>query len=161
MELSDYNRSVDTCSNALFRFAAKHLRDRDAAKDLVQDAFLRLWTNLENVDAAKAKSYLFTTVHHLIIDRARRGNHITRFEPWHEESLHSFQPQPGVKDLIEESLATLTPQQRTLVLLRDLEGFTYEEIGRMTGLDLTKVKVYLFRARTAIKRFIGDLEFVV
>ncbi len=50
----------------------------------------------------------------------------------------------------------LPPIQRSLVLLRDLEGFAYQEIADMTGLDMTKVKVYLFRARKALQGLIGD-----
>ena len=61
MTLQDYNTCVDQHSDGVYRFALKHLRDKDTAKDVVQESFARLWQKVEEVDAAKAKSYLFTT----------------------------------------------------------------------------------------------------
>lgn len=161
MDLDAYNRCVDDHSDGLFRFAARHLRDRDAAKDIVQDSFLRLWLKLEQVDGSRAKSYLFTIAHHLIVDSASKAKRRARYEPGHEDLLTTTQPRAGLQALIDKSLATLSPLQRTLVLLRDLEGFSYKEISDMTGLDVTKVKVYLFRARKALQAFIGDLDLVL
>lgn len=161
MDTQTYHRCIDEHSDGVFRFALKHLRDRETARDIVQEAFLRLWKHLDRVDGAKAKSYLYTTAHHLIVDHAVRAERSTRFETWHEDALVTHQPDAGLKELIDRSLQALTPGQRTLVLLRDLEGFSYEEIGDMLGLDLTRVKVYLFRARQAMKRQLGPLELVI
>lgn len=161
MEVADYNRCVDEYSDALFRFVLKHLRDRDEAKDIVQDAFLRLWMKLDQVRPGHARGYLFTTAHHLIVDRSRRRKYVARYDDWHADVLTTRQPKAGVKDVIDRALATLTPVQRSLVLLRDLEGHTYQDIAAITGLDMTKVKVYLFRARKAMQAFIGDPELVV
>lgn len=156
MDLNAYNRCVDQHADALYRFALKHLRDRDEAKDIVQDSFLRLWMKLETVDVAKCRSYLFTTAHHLIVDRSRRRKYLTRYADGHANILVTHQPKAGLKDELERLLDTLPPVQRSLVLLRDLEGFAYQEIADMTGLDMTKVKVYLFRARRALQERIGD-----
>lgn len=156
MDLAAYNRCVDAHSDALFRFALKHLRDRDNAKDIVQDSFLRLWLKLDTVDENKCRSYLFTTAHNLIVDRSRRRKYVTRYADGHENILVAHQSKYGLKDELDRLLDTLPPIQRSLVLLRDLEGFAYQEIADMTGLDMTKVKVYLFRARKALQERIGD-----
>ncbi len=160
MDITAYNRCVDQCSDALFRFALKHLRDRDNAKDIVQDAFLRLWMKLDTVEEAKCRSYLFTTAHHLIVDRCRRRKFTARFEESHAHLLTTHQPQAGAKEVIDRALDTLPPTQRSLVLLRDLEGYSYQEISEITGMDMTKVKVYLFRARKALQAYIGDVALV-
>lgn len=160
MDITAYNRCVDQCSDALFRFALKHLCDRDNAKDIVQDAFLRLWMKLDTVEEAKCRSYLFTTAHHLIVDRSRRRKFTARFEDSYANLLTSYQPQAGVKDAVDRALDTLPLTQRSLVLLRDLEGYSYQEIAEITGMDMTKVKVYLFRARRALQEYIGDVALV-
>lgn len=156
MDVDAYDRCVDDHADALYRFAVKHQGDRDEAKDIVQESFLRLWQRLDQVDPARARAYLFSTAHHLIVDRSRRRKHVARFEDRHANVLTTQQPKIGVKDIIDEALATLTPIQRSLVLLRDRDGHTYQDIAAITGLDMTRVKVYLFRARRAMQAYIGD-----
>ena len=139
----------------------KHLRDEDLAKDVVQEAFARLWTKLEQVEATKAKSYLFTTAHHLMVDEVRKQTRSTRMEEHHEHLQHTSQSQPDLKEVLEQGLARLPEVQRSVVLLRDLEGYSYEEIAELTGLNITQVKVYIYRGRTALKNYIGELEIVL
>ncbi|HPJ51592.1 MAG TPA: RNA polymerase sigma factor [Flavobacteriales bacterium] len=161
MELADYNSAVDAHADGIFRFAVKHLRDEDLAKDVVQEAFARLWTKLEQVEATKAKSYLFTTAHHLMVDEVRKQTRSTRMEEHHEHLQHTSQSQPDLKEVLEQGLARLPEVQRSVVLLRDLEGYSYEEIAELTGLNITQVKVYIYRGRTALKNYIGELEIVL
>ena len=63
--------------------------------------------------------------------------------------------------MLDAALSTLPPIQRSVVLLRDLEGYTYEEIAELTGLNLPQVKVYISRGRTALKEYIGQLDLVL
>lgn len=162
MTLQDYNNCVDMHSDGVYRFALKHLRDQDTAKDVVQESFARLWQKVEEVDATKAKSYLFTTAHHIMVDTVRRGQRSARMEEQHEDlQFTSEGAQPDLKRIIDAGLATLPEVQRSVILLRDLEGYSYEEIAELTGLNLTQVKVYIYRGRTALKEFIGKLEIVL
>jgi len=161
MTLQDYNTCVDLHSDGVYRFALKHLRDTDTAKDVVQESFARLWQKVDEVDGNKAKSYLFTTAHHILVDTVRKGSRSTRMEEHHEDLQWSSQDQPDLKQVLDAGLATLPEVQRSVVLLRDLEGYTYEEIAELTGLNLTQVKVYIYRGRTALKDYIGKLEIVL
>ena len=161
MELADYNSAVDLHADGLYRFAVKHLRDTDQAKDVVQESFARLWQRLEEVDGTKAKSYLFTTAHHLLVDEVRKRDRTGRMEPHHERMQWTGQAQPDLKAVLDQALATLPDVQRSVVLLRDLEGYTYEEIAETTGLNLSQVKVYIYRGRTALKDYIGSVENVL
>lgn len=161
VELNEYNSAVDLHADGLYRFALKHLRDADRAKDVVQESFARLWQRVEEVDGSKAKSYLFTTAHHLLVDEARKKDRNTPMEPRHERMQWSEQDQPDLQAVLEEALATLPEVQRSVVLLRDLEGYAYEEIAETTGLNVTQVKVYIYRGRTALKNYIGSLENVL
>lgn len=159
--LHEYNSAVQAHADGIFRFAVKHLRDTDTAKDVVQESFARLWQKLDDVDGNKAKSYLFTTAHHILVDTARRSTKSTRMEERHEDLRWGTQSQPDLKEVLEAALATLPEVQRSVVLLRDLEGYSYDEIAELTGLNVTQVKVYIYRGRTALKEYIGSLENVL
>lgn len=156
MDVAAYNRCVEAHSDALFSFVLHNLRDRDEAKDIVQESFLKLWMKVDQVRLANTRAYLFTMARNLIVDRARRRRFSARYESRHDDALTTHQPTTGVKDALDEALARLSPVQRSLVLLRDLEGRSYDEIAKITGLDLTKVKVYLFRARKAMQAYLVD-----
>jgi RNA polymerase sigma factor (sigma-70 family) len=161
MTLAEYNTAVDLHAEGIYRFAVKHLRDEDLAKDVVQESFARLWTKLDEVEGTKAKSYLFTTAHHVMVDEVRKGKRSTRMEEHHEDMRHTAQGQPDLKEILDAALATLPAVQRSVVLLRDLEGYAYEEIAELTGLNLAQVKVYIYRGRTALKEYIGQLDLVL
>lgn len=161
MTVEDYNHCVDMHSDGVYRFALKHLRDTDLAKDVVQESFARLWVKVDEVDAAKAKSYLFTTAHHVMVDEVRKGSRSTRMEEHHEEIRTTTQGQPDLQEVLQQGLAKLPEIQRSVVLLRDLEGYTYEEIAEITELSLEQVKVYIYRGRTKLKEFIGQLDLVL
>jgi RNA polymerase sigma factor (sigma-70 family) len=161
MTPAEYNSAVDAHADGIYRFALKHLRDSDLAKDVVQETFARLWAKADQVDGTKAKSYLFTTAHHVIVDEARKGTRVRRMEEHHEDLRHTSQAQPDLKEVLDAALATLPPVQRSVVLLRDLEGYAYEEIAELTGLNLPQVKVYIYRGRTALKDYIGQLDLVI
>ncbi len=161
MTVAEYNSAVDQHADGIYRFAVKHLRDEDLAKDVVQESFARLWVKVDEVEGGKAKSYLFTTAHHVMIDEVRKGKRSTRMEEHHEDLRHTSQSQPDLKEVLDAALATLPAIQRSVVLLRDLEGYTYEEIAELTDLNLAQVKVYIYRGRTALKDYIGQLDLVV
>lgn len=161
MTIADYNAAVDAYSDGVFRFAVKHLRDIDRAKDVVQESFAKLWAKVDQVDPAKVKSYLFTTAHHTMVDDVRKGARSARMEEHHENLQFVSQAQPDLKEVLDAALATLPPIQRSVVLLRDLEGYTYEEISELVQLNLSQVKVYIYRGRTALKEYIGNLESVL
>ena len=161
MTLADYNHAVDAHADGIYRFAVKHLRDQDLAKDVVQESFARLWTKIDQVEAAKAKSYLFTTAHHVMVDEVRKGSRSTRMEEHHDNLRSVNQDTPDLKEVLDAALATLPAIQRSVVLLRDLEGYTYEEIAELTDLNLPQVKVYIYRGRTALKDYIGQLDLVI
>lgn len=161
MTIAEYNAAVDVHADGIYRFALKHLRDVDLAKDVVQESFARLWVKIEHVEGSKAKSYLFTTAHHVMVDEVRKGSRSTRMEVHHDNLRTTSQSQPDLKAVLDEALATLPPIQRSVVLLRDLEGYTYEEIAELTALNLAQVKVYIYRGRTALKEYIGALDLVL
>ena len=79
-------------------------------------------------------------------------------------NLHNYSHQDHYSDLQEvlhEALDKLPEIQRSVILLRDYEGYSYEEIGEITGLNESQVKVYIYRARVYLKNYIGSMEAVI
>ena len=162
MTAQEYNQCVDQHSNALDRFALHQLKDQDEAQEIVQVSFEKLWIKHRDVQFEKAKSYLFTTAHRAMIDFWRRQQRTTQLTEAMENRPAPTTPvYKGLKEVLEKALAALPEIQRTVVLLRDYEGYSYEEIGEITQLNESQVKVYIFRARQKMKEMIGSLEAVL
>jgi RNA polymerase sigma-70 factor (ECF subfamily) len=158
MNAKEYNKLVELYSDALYRFILKNVKDEAEAQDVVQDAYLKLWLNREKVESEKAKSWLFSTGYHVMIDHIRKDKRLTLLEDYHENSESYTQEYHGLDDLLEKGLSRLPAIQKLVVLLRDYEGYSYEEIAEITGLNLGQVKVYIHRARTSLKDFVEKME---
>lgn len=161
MTVDDYNKCVDDHADGLFRFMLKHVRDTEKARDLVQDAFTKVWLKVDEIDEAKAKSYLFSTGYHTMIDLLRRDKKQGNFDEVKAESFGHFNQYSDLNELLHQALETLPEIQKSVVLLRDYEGYSYEEIGEICSLTEAQVKVYIFRARKALKDYIGSIEAII
>jgi RNA polymerase sigma factor (sigma-70 family) len=161
MTIDQYNQSVDKYSDGLFRFIVKNIRDEDKANDIVQDSYEKLWIKVETVSYDKVKSYLFSTAYHTMIDTIRREKKMVDFEHINTENYAHHEQFSDLNEVLHEALKRLPEIQRSVVLLRDYEGYSYEEIGEITNLNESQVKVYIFRARAFLKNFIGSLETVI
>lgn len=161
MTVSDYNDCVRTHSDNLFRFIVKNVRDEEWARDIVQDAFEKLWKKAEEVDAEKAKSYLFTTGYRTMIDQIRRNKKKGDFEEVEESKYSSTHDYSDLNDILHEALDRLPETQKSVVLLRDYEGYSYKEIEEITGLGEAQVKVYIYRARIALKKYLVSVDYLV
>ena len=161
MTVDDYNNCVDAHADGLYRFLLKHLRDTELARDLVQESFLKMWQKVEEVDALKAKSYLFSTGYHTMIDQIRRDKKKGNFDEVDPRKLSHSGQYSDLNEILHEALETLPSAQKTVILLRDYEGYSYEEIGEICKLSESQVKVYIFRARKALKEYIGSIDMVL
>lgn len=162
MTVKEYNKSVEEFSDNVFRFILSNIRNEEMAQDIVQDAFERLWRNHEKVDAAKVRSYLFTTAHNRMIDMIRKGKYEQQMDEAPERSSHYHDDQYNdLKEILEDALQKLPEVQRSLILLRDYESYSYKEIAEIADLTESQVKVYIFRARQSLKMTIGNLEAVL
>ena len=156
-----YNECVTTYADNVYRFILKNLRHEEDARDVVQTAFEKMWRNREEVDAQKSKSYLFTVAYHQMIDHIRKVKRIQLREEFNDNTRVQNKPVHNLKKVLEEALDRLSETQRSLVLLKDYEGYSYEEIGKITGLNESQVKVYLHRARVQLKNYLVRLENVI
>lgn len=160
MTTQEYNQAVDLYADNIFRFAIKHLRNEMLAKDIVQETFTKVWEKHPNINSQKVKSYLFTTAYHSIIDtvnKEKRSGDIENIPTVSSQEEVNF----DAKAIIEEALNELPEIQKTLVMLRDYEGYNYKEIAEITQLTESQVKVYLFRARKTLKNYVKRIDLVI
>jgi len=159
MTVEEYNQSVDLWANNLYRFIVKNLRDEDYANDIVQDAFEKLWVNLKNVNGTKVKSYLFTTAYHTMIDHIRKNKRIQycdELPSWSGGYVEGGYD--NLQEILHNAIKKLPEIQRSVIMLRDYEGYSYQEISEITGLNESQVKVYIYRARVFLKNQTDILE---
>ncbi|MFC2119100.1 RNA polymerase sigma factor [Bacteroidota bacterium] len=161
MTLQEYNKCVENFSDGLYRFIFKNLKDEEYSRDIVQESFEILWINVDSVYYEKAKSYLFTTGYHAMIDWIRREKKKIDFEQVNVSRYSHEEQYTDIKEVLNLAVETLPEKQKTVVLLRDYEGYSYKDIAEITGFNESQVKVYIYRARLALKEFIGKIEFLV
>jgi RNA polymerase sigma factor (sigma-70 family) len=155
--IQEYNICVDDFSDGVFRFIMKNIKHKADAEDVVQMAFERLWKHHSNIKAESAKSFLFTTAYRCMIDLIRKNKRMIFPEELPEEmegvardDNKSFE----TRELIELGLKELSEIQRSVLMLRDYEGYSYKEIAEITEITEAQVKVYIFRARKKLQAFI-------
>ncbi|MBD3636286.1 MAG: RNA polymerase sigma factor [Crocinitomicaceae bacterium] len=162
MNRKEYNIAVKEFSGRLYGFALKYLQNKEDASDIVQDVFEKLWKNRKKVEPAKVKAWLFTCAHNAMINYIKKRSKLMYVEHMTSpETAESHTKTYEMKEVIEKCLAQLPPVQKSIILLRDLEGYNYKEIGEILELSEAQVKVYLFRARNKIKKQLKDLTILV
>ncbi len=161
MTVEEFNKTVDLYADQLYRFILKSIKDEEKARDIVQDTYEKLWIKVSDVASTNAKSYMFTTAYHTMIDRIRRDKKQAEYTEEKERTLSHTRQYSDLKEVLEDALAKLPEIQRSVILLRDYEGYSYQEIGGITGLNESQVKVYIFRARASLKNYIVAMENVI
>ena len=161
MTAEEFNKCVDLYADNLYRFILKNVKDVHKAKDIVQDTYEKLWVKIDDVASTNAKSYMFTAAYRTMIDQMRRDKKQDRLEESHLFAVSHNRTYSDAKEILNEAVNKLPEIQRSVIMLRDYEGYEYSEIGEITGLNESQVKVYIFRARKFLKSYIGSVEAVI
>jgi RNA polymerase sigma factor (sigma-70 family) len=155
MNTKSYNQAVKDYSDRLLSFILKNLnKDVETARDIVQNSYEALWKNKDNVTEAKAKSFLFQVAHNQVIDVYRKSGRMLYVEDYHENALPTDASSNDTKEILHRALSILPTLQRSMVLLKDYEGYSYAEIAEITNVTEGQVKINLFRARRKLKEII-------
>jgi RNA polymerase sigma-70 factor (ECF subfamily) len=136
------------------------LGSADDARDVVQDVFEKLWIHAERIEVEKAKSWLYTCAHNTMLNFIKRRNRLSYMQSVQLDSGSSVDRFTfESNEIIEKTVSMLPPLQKSILLLRDLEGYSYEEIGALLELNPSQVKVYLFRARMKVKNQLKTVHY--
>lgn len=161
MTVKEYNRSVDEYADAVYRFIRGNIRDDHRANDIVQDSFEKLWMHVSEIDYRVVKSWLFSTAYHTMIDIIRKEKRMSGIEDITTENLVYESGYSDLNEILHKAVTRLPEIQRTSILLRDYEGYSYKEIGDITGQSEAQVKTNIYRGRVALKNFIGKIETIL
>ena len=161
MTIDDYNNAVEKYADNVYRFILKNCRNEAIAQDVVQESYEKLWVKLDNVKGEKAKSYLFTTAYHTMVDVLRKEKRITDFDQVKEGMQYHVVEYSDLSEVLEQALKLIPEIQRTVILLRDYEGYSYNEIAKITALSESQVKVYIYRGRINLKNYLVKMENIV
>lgn len=161
MTVAEYNKSIDDFSDGLYRFILKNLGNEDKAKDVIQDTFEKLWARISFVSYSKVKSYLYTTAYHTMVDLIRKEKRYIPIEDKNFDPPSDSMHFTGIQEALNQAITLLPADQRSVILLRDYEGYSYDEIAEITGLNESQVKVYIFRGRMFLKKYLGSIEALI
>jgi RNA polymerase sigma-70 factor, ECF subfamily len=150
---------------ALYRHAARIVGPGPDAEDVVQDALFSAWRSIRSFEGTSFRAWLFRIVTNRALDRVRskRRRPELPLEPSEDDEVQWAEPADASPELaelasarealivVEEALRDVPEEQRAALLLRDVEGFAYEEIALMTNAEIGTVKSRIYRARVAVR----------
>jgi len=160
MTVKEYNRAVEEFADPVYRFIRANLKDEERSSDIVQDSYEKLWRHVTGIEFQVAKSWLFSTAYNTMVDIIRREKRMTSLDDSYENISYESQ-YSDLNEILHAALERLPEHQRTSVLLRDYEGYSYKEIGEITGQNEAQVKINIYRGRIALKNYIGTIESVL
>jgi len=138
------------------------LKDAAEAEDVCQEAFVKLWSHQDSIDRDKAKAWLMKVTRNGCLDRLRRRKPSEELEEWHAAAT-SDEPQYGAEHQelgrwLQQAIDRLGEPYRSLVVLRDVQQNSYEEVADALELSLAQVKVYLHRARKQLREDLAEVR---
>lgn len=146
------------------RFAMRCHSCRPDCEDAVQEALASLWSHHDEVTEAKGKAYLLGAAYRSLMMTLRHRQVVERHAEIFgalQETSHGPDERFDMREAIEHSLQTLPEVQRAILQLRDVEGYSYAEIGETLSLSDSQVQVYLFRARVTMRKQLKQMGYGV
>jgi len=155
-------RWVDEYQDQAWTLARYLLKDPAEAEDACQEAFVKLWHNQERIDPDKIRPWLMRVTRNLCLDRLRRRHPTEEWQEWQQPDdahgpMQDLQ-QHELGEWLKHSINGLTEPYRSLVVLRDVQQHSYEEVANVLELSLTQVKVYLHRARKQLREQLAEVR---
>lgn len=157
--MSDILAKIEACIPALRRYAFALLRNQEAADDLVQDCLERaLQKQLLWLKGSSMRAWLFTIMHNIYINQLRKqSRRPATFSLDTDHDAHDISSGSALSDSnfsdIEKGLKQLTEEQRQVLLLVALEGFSYKEVSKILNIPMGTVMSRLSRARETLRSF--------
>ena len=157
-----FRQWVDEYQDQAWTLARYLLKDSAEAEDAVQEAFVKLWKNQQRIDPERIRPWLMKVTRNLCLDRLRRRRPTQEWEDW-QQSDDAHGPLQDVQQhelgaWLKHSINGLTEPYRSLVVLRDVQQHSYEEVANVLELSLPQVNVYLHRARKQLREQLAEVR---
>jgi len=156
MTEKQFNTDYISLSATLYRVAFYILESEAEAEDAVQELYLRLWAKRDSLnDVQSPKAYCIRVLRNLCLDRIRSAKHLDYTEQLPDLETPGNQDEDidagmRLEDVLE-AVKSLPERQRTVLILRTVEGLSYEEITTLTGINYLTLRVLLSQARHRLK----------
>jgi RNA polymerase sigma-70 factor, ECF subfamily len=170
-DLDAFNELVGLYQEYLYSTTVRMVRDRDVAEDAVQEAFLNAYRNLSRFSGSSFRSWLTRIALNAAMDilRKRKRRPSEPYPEWEDEAWQPPAPEserPEQVSLVAQqrrvlarAMTDITPDQRTAIILYDVQGYDYAEIAELTGVNVGTVKSRIHRGRLALRESLaGEME---
>ena len=157
----EYRQWVTEYQDQAWTLARYILKDASEAEDATQEAFVKLWNNRNAIDRERVKPWLMKVTRNHCLDRLRRRRPEQEFVDY--QAVEENGPMRGAQQTelgswLKTAISSLAEPYRTLVVLRDIQQHSYEEVAGVTELSLSQVKVYLHRARKQLREQLAEVR---
>lgn len=155
--LSQYQKTIIEYRKRVFSFAFYSLRNREDAEDITQDVFIKLWQHWRKIDHDRVGAWLMQVVRNSVVDHARRHKNDWQRVNTAEnlgDRVAQEDPEPEFQEFrqhLETAISSLNEPYRSILIMRDVQGLSYQEIEQSLDLNQSQVKVYLYRARRQLR----------
>ena len=158
MNLEEFKINVLPLQDKIYGFSCRLMGDAEEARDVVQEIYVKLWRLREKLHTYRnLEAFAMTVTRNLCLDKLRARRTVSMDGPYFpEEEDTGQQPDEMLENanaakLARDIINDLPEQQRSVIHLRDVEGYEFEEIGEMTGMNINNVRVVLSRARKKVR----------
>lgn len=166
MGVDDTMKLVMPFKDKMFRYAYNIVKDQFLAEDVVQEALVKIWKKRDQlIEIEKKEAWCVTIARNLAIDKLRSAKKKRTTDITEQYGVSDNDPNPERKAILKDALAqvteimnTLPENQREIVYLRDVEGYTYAEIAEILDFSVDQVKVNLHRARKSLRQKLDHLK---
>jgi RNA polymerase sigma-70 factor (ECF subfamily) len=168
LTLAGFERLFSIHRKRVYGYACHYLRDDEEAADVTQEVFIRMWKHREEIEEDRLLPWLLRVTRNACVDSIRRRAAYRKRVATNSEVVDlqsSAQPGPDRKaasslfrEHLQRALDTLDEPYKSIVILREIEEFKYEEISDALELPLNTVKVYLHRARKALRKELSEVS---
>lgn len=157
--MPDFQQLVEQHQQRIFVFAFYFLGSREDAEEITQDTLLTVWRQGHKVNPASLAAWVMRVARNACLDALRkRRSYQERVIPAREEwrLAETVANEDNPERQVEEALHHLPEPYRTVVILREIQELTYEEIQETTELPMSSVKSYLHRGRSMLRTYLRE-----
>lgn len=166
MLLEEFKHSVLPVKNKLYRFALRYLGNEDEAQDVVQEVLIKAWDRRADLHLYRSvEAWCMKLTRNISLNKLKSG-HYSKTDILDDELTLKYQSQSPYESTetqdtlnnIQRFMQQLPPLQKQVLQLRDVEGYSYEEISEILNISLGQVKINLFRARQSLKKNLQSIN---
>lgn len=158
MSLEAFKTRVLPVKDKLYRFTLRLLKSEDEAKDVVQETMIKVWNKRDEMDTYQnMEAWCMRVAHNLALDKLKsKHNQSVDIDSAYDlqsnnQSPYSSTEQSDTMHVVFSYINQLPDMQKQVIQLRDVEGFSYQEISDILNQNINTVKVNLFRARKYVR----------